>query len=66
MNYENWAKNNDFLNEVMGMFNEYDYLDGYIELDTVIKNVKKGIISPQVLLNCIKVNELIHLISTRK
>ncbi|MBB1470269.1 hypothetical protein H5232_17725 [Pseudoalteromonas sp. SG41-5] len=66
MNYENWAKNNDFLNEVMEMFNEYDYLEGYIELDTVIKNVKKGIISPQVLLNCIKVNELIHLISTRK
>jgi len=62
MNYENWAKSRKFINEVNNILEEYNYLEEILDLKLIIKNVNKGIISPLVLLNCLKINELMHLI----
>lgn len=65
MNYENWVKDNKFLTVAKEQLNEYNYLGQHININSVISAVKKGKLSPQVLINILKVNEMMHIIDSK-
>lgn len=62
MNYNNWAKQKDFLLYVTSELDKYNYISNYININTIQHLVNVNKLNSDTIANCMKMNRMLFLI----